>query len=429
MAQVTSPAGRSSSTLTQTHPTLAAAAFILLLISIIVGPVFTWSTPAADNLTGQGNAFRQIIYLGLFFCLIYASGGFGDLTRMLVVPASINALLLWCWISLTWALNADTGVRRLILTTLIIYMVFIAVRQLNLEKCFHYMRIVLGVTLALNLLTVALFPQIGIHQFEADIDPGLVGHWRGFLPEKNVAGALCAITILVFLFHQSRWPTLRFGTMALATLFLIETGSKTSLGICALAAVVGWSYRFYDQRYWPFGVIGLFSIIGGLAAFALVHLNDFQSELAQPDALTGRSQIWPVLIAYITDHPLLGTGYGSFWNIGEASPVFDYAKPGSWVQKISSGHNGYLDLTAQIGLPGLALAFYALIFQPLLNLLTKPVNSPSGPLLLAILLFCIGHNGTESTLMDRDHFIQFCLVLTLAMIQLATTKDSATVPN
>jgi len=432
MAQVSIPAGRSSSSLSQTHPTLTAIAFVLLLVSVITGPVFTWQGSTGDAVAGQGNAFRQVIYLGLFFCLIYASGGLGDLTRVIVVPASINILLLWCWISLSWALNADVGARRLILTTLIIYMIFIISKQLSLEKCLHYMRIVLGMTLMINLLTVALFPQIGIHQFEADIDPGLVGHWRGFLPEKNIAGAICAITILVFLFHRkSQWPVLRFGIIALAVLFLIQTGSKTSLGICAAAAFAGWSYRLYDQRYWPVGVIGLISLIAGLLVYGVLHLGDFQAELARPDALTGRSQIWSALLAYISDHVWLGTGYGSFWNIGENSPIYDYVKTGNWVQNISSGHSGYFDLTAQIGVPGLVLAFYALILQPLISLLTKPVTGNSGPLLLAILLFCIGHNATESSLMDRDHFIQFCFILAVAMIKTATSEvhDAADQPT
>jgi O-antigen ligase len=81
--------------------------------------------------------------------------------------------------------------------------------------------------------------------------------------------------------------------------------------------------------------------------------DSLSAAFASPDALTGRVQIWPVLIAYSRDHWMQGSGYGSFWNIGGASPAYEYAT--GRVSTIASGHNGYLDLLAPIGVPGLLL--------------------------------------------------------------------------
>ncbi|PJN94503.1 hypothetical protein CNY89_14120, partial [Amaricoccus sp. HAR-UPW-R2A-40] len=116
------------------------------------------------------------------------------------------------------------------------------------------------------------------------------------------------------------------------------------------------------------------------------------------------------------DHWPAGAGYGSFWNVGPDSPVFAYARSGAWVTKITSSHNGYLEVAAQIGVPGLVIAVFCLFLHPLGRLLTDPGHKARGALLLALLAFCAGQNLTEATMLDRDNFVQFCLMWTIAAI-------------
>ncbi len=133
------------------------------------------------------------------------------------------------------------------------------------------------------------------------------------------------------------------------------------------------------------------------------------------DSLTGRVQIWPPLVAYALDNPLLGAGFGSFWNIGRESPIFAYSTT-YWVTQLGNGHNGYLDLLVQIGFPGLILVVMALIVTPMLRLSLSPYASRNqGALLLALIIFCTGHNFTETSLMDRDAFVHLYLVMAGAL--------------
>ena len=77
--------------------------------------------------------------------------------------------------------------------------------------------------------------------------------------------------------------------------------------------------------------------------------------LSDPGALSGRAQIWPLLISYSQQHPWTGAGFGSFWQIGDNSPIWELTD--GWVAEIAShGHNGYLDLIVTIGYPGMLLA-------------------------------------------------------------------------
>jgi O-antigen ligase len=129
-----------------------------------------------------------------------------------------------------------------------------------------------------------------------------------------------------------------------------------------------------------------------------------------------------MLMNFVADN-WLGSGYGSFWNIGPLSPIFTYAGNNGWITRIASGHNGYLDVAAQIGIPGLLLAVIVLILLPIYTLLTNDqIDRSRGALLIASLIFCAGHNVTESTLLDRDMFVQVYLMLTLALLQRARLR-------
>jgi O-antigen ligase len=141
------------------------------------------------------------------------------------------------------------------------------------------------------------------------------------------------------------------------------------------------------------------------------------------DALTGRVEIWPYLFNYAKDHPFTGSGYGSFWNIGENSPVYQYTK--NWVSELGNGHNGYIDLLVQIGVPGLVLAVIATIISPAVRLLSTNVAGRSQlALLVAMLVFCAGHNMTESSLLERDTIIEVFLMFTIALTGVVTRRSS-----
>jgi O-antigen ligase len=147
-------------------------------------------------------------------------------------------------------------------------------------------------------------------------------------------------------------------------------------------------------------------------------------QLLLPGALTGRGQIWPVLIQFSSQNLMLGSGYGSFWNIGDASPVLQLTS--GWVSQITTGHNGYLDLLVQIGVPGLVLSVFAIVILPLWTLTTQrgiPVRL--GGTLIALLTFCIGQNMTESSLFNRDVAVWVAMAVTLAAIRQAAPLRQA----
>ncbi len=81
--------------------------------------------------------------------------------------------------------------------------------------------------------------------------------------------------------------------------------------------------------------------------------------LEDPDEFTGRAEIWAAELRYIADHPLLGAGFGTFTDTGGQSPLHNYVGA-SWVEAVSHGHNGYLQVLVTIGGVGFVLAMLAL---------------------------------------------------------------------
>ncbi|PZP13418.1 MAG: hypothetical protein DI607_08590, partial [Sphingomonas hengshuiensis] len=100
---------------------------------------------------------------------------------------------------------------------------------------------------------------------------------------------------------------------------------------------------------------------------------------------------------------------------GNASPIWSITR--SWVAQSSHGHNGYLDLLVTIGLPGTVLAVAMLVVWPLMRLfLSLSISKQQRALLFAMLAFGIGHNLTESSILNGPSVVEVFLILAIALI-------------
>ena len=365
--------------------------------------------------TGDGDFARQLSYSAIFLIVLVASRPLTQPRKLLALPLTVTLALGWCWLSVSWAIVPEVSMRRLILTTIIMFSIFRCVREIGQARTITLMRWVLMLTLVLNYLAILVTPA-AIHQVAEIGDPNLVGNWRGVLPQKNFAGAICAFTVIVFVFDAQRIRmAVRLAVILAATFFLYKTQSKTSEGILALSLIVGWMFSAYNPGYRAL-LIPAVSVIG-CAAVLYVESNwdALIAPLNSPAAFTGRTQIWPPLVRFAMDHWATGAGFGSFWNIGPYSPIYKYGH--GWVSGIASGHNGYIDMLTQVGFPGVILMVISMIVWPMVRLLAShTVARGTGSLLIAMIVFCAGHNLTESSLFDRDMVVQQFLSFAVAMI-------------
>ncbi|WP_342359347.1 O-antigen ligase family protein [Terrarubrum flagellatum] len=425
--QRSAPRGGSHSYRRPPNVKLAAFSISCLLILMIAGPYMTLKTLPY---TGEGSPLRQVIYIALFLCVAMAARVGDQPSRLLAIPFTLALTLGWCWLSLTWAVAPDVAVRRLLLTTIVIMSIFMAVDLIGSTRTLRLMRTILVLVLAVNYAAAVLAPSIGTHEAVSvegfGLDPDLIGNWKGVLEQKNFAGAVCALTIMLFVFDARAIPKwFRAAVIVASAYFLYRTHAKTSFGILAISIVAGAIFLTYNPRYRFLLFLGAAMTIFFTVTFGFIYWDAIAEPFRRPDAFTGRVQIWSVMMAYWQDH-WLGSGYGSFWNVGDDSPLYRYTKTGSWVSLVAIGHNGYLDLLVQTGLPGLVLAIAAAVVAPLIKLFTSlKIPRQRGALLFAFQIFCAGHNLTETSLLDRDAIIQIMWMLTIAMIGVETRLRSA----
>lgn len=416
MAELKKPAADQRSSVVRKD--LVTISTFLMFMMVIFGPFIAEGLgmgPEAQS--GDGSAIRQIGYLIITGIVFVALKPWENYRRFFAIPLPLLIGLGFCWLSILWAIEPSVAFRRLILSSMVMWTLFAAMRQLKFEEVLLLLRWSLVILLVVNYLVIILAPGYGIHDGAAFDEYSLAGDWRGVMQHKNFAGATCAITMIAFAFDKGRMPRwLQWGVIVAAAYFLYRSNSKTSFGLGLGAIAAGWMFMRYTRRY-RLAVIVIIAVLA-IAATVLegIYQNPLLGKFSDPKAFTGRMSIWIAVSHYIADHPWFGAGYGSFWNIGPHSPIFNYAT--GEVAKMPNGHNGFLDLAAQIGVPGLLLIIAVAVVWPIKTLLDSPiVTGQRGALIAAMFIFCIGHNATESSLFDRDMTIWVIFMVAIAMSQ------------
>lgn len=388
---------------------------VIFLTLVCLAPLLTYHPDVGPDTDSSVRQYGYILALGL--AAYGAWNEFGSKTRYLL-PFTIVLALAWCWASVLWAVDRDNSLKRVFLTTDVILTSFWLVRALGGTKMLFLLRMAMVILLVANFLAVIFMPSLGIHP-SADNKAYTVfgGMWRGIMAHKNFAGAACALTILLFSLDCRPVPMrYRMAVIGASALFLYASQSKTSVGMVAISLLAGYILRKFSGRWRVILMLGL--VVGTSVIYTLlqVYADQLSTQVLGPTAFTGRGQIWHALLNYSADHPLEGAGFESFWNIGPQSPIYQYGL--GFTTTVTVGHNGYLDLLVTIGYPGLILAIISMMVVPLVRvLITTGSVVERSSLIGALLVFCIGHNFTESSLYERDAMVGVFLILAAAMAQ------------
>lgn len=401
----------------------SACSLFCLLTFAILAPLIT-ATPGSS--AGEGNIARQIFYLLVFAIAVVSTLLNRSSMTDWLPPPSLMIVLFWFGLSMMWAVDVGVGARRLLLTSIVIFSLFILVELNGYDRTVAIVRFILPVVLLANYAAILASPGWAIHQAATTEDPSIVGAWRGIMMQKNFAGAACAYCIIFFLLDTNRLRrTIRYLIVAAAAFFLYKTQSKTSAGFSFMSVAIGFAFSAYNPRYRVVAIVFLLLGIVLAGILAAVNWDVLSAPFHKQDFLTGRVQIWPFLIQYWKSHWLLGSGYGSFWNVRNHQPIYEYTN--GWVSELSSGHNGYLDMLVQTGLPGLIFAMCATVIAPLRVFLTSVSLSRSrGSLLLGCIWFSLCHNLTESDMFDRDATPHVFLMLAIALLTLEVRRNRRT---
>jgi O-antigen ligase len=333
------------------------------------------------------------------------------------VPVSILVLLGWCLLSATWSESGAVVFRRAVLITEVTLAALAGTALLGPERAFSRLRLVLVIVLVANWIAIPIIPT-AVH-LPGETDPGLIGDWRGLYDQKNITGAVCALTVIQFFFpglRKRRWTDWLVIVAAIG--FLVMTRSKTSLTLLPVAILFGLAYRAGWKNGLDRALIALAALlaIGGIVVLGLLNADLIARILEDPDALTGRTEIWGADIAYLKDHFFLGAGFASVFGTGGQSPLLQYLHGRNWVAQVSNSHNGYLDIALGLGTVGFALALLALLLVPFARFWPLTADRARAGQ-FALFVFVVFHNFTEADFLAADGVLWLAFLMMLAALR------------
>jgi exopolysaccharide production protein ExoQ len=306
----------------------------------------------------------------------------------------------FCFLSSLWSTNFITSTKESItlLGCLIIAINFYATgRSLSIQKYFFTF---LKVTAVVSLFLIIFFPEAAsnVEKF-ADA-------WNGVFPHKNYFGRLMALLFLLSIFLFKGINKIIYSLLSLVLVFL-----STSVGaIFVILALLPLLYfikiisKFKNNQKIAIFFVGLF--IGTITILSLyLNFENFLGAFNKDSTLTGRTDLWYIAMKFIAAAPILGYGYGAFWT-GEGSIGEKFILQASW--EAPHAHNGYIDLTLEIGVFGLII-FILMLFYIIKRSLT--LYFKTGDIFpLLVFLYLIVENFAEKviTVGNDFHWILFC---------------------
>ncbi|MDZ4874827.1 MAG: hypothetical protein CLLPBCKN_004223 [Chroococcidiopsis cubana SAG 39.79] len=286
-----------------------------------------------------------------------------------------------------------------------------------------------GVAVILSIVVALVLPHYGVTGSMAlEEDVRHVGAWRGLYAHKNIFGIIMVMSAIVFRLvdiSYKRWIV--WVGFSLSVALIILSTSKTALillltfvALLPLYKALRWNYSLAI----PFFIVAI--LVGGsMTAWLVDNAETILGILGRDISLTGRTNIWTSVLNKIWERPWLGYGYHVFWlsvidgNIEVWSPSINI------FLKLPHAHNGFLDLSLDIGLLGLFLfvvSYVKVSFHAIEYLRLN--NSSEGIMPLAYLLFLLQFNLSEPSLMREDIYWLLYVSLTLSLQNFLNLKKS-----
>ncbi len=221
----------------------------------------------------------------------------------------------------------------------------------------------------LNIVFVYLFPQYGI--MGGPVHPGA---WRGVFTHKNGAGRImvlaCGVMFTMFNEVKNKRVKLMYLIGFLLSIITIEKTSSggalvNSFFILAIILII---QVFKSESRKLFLALVFLTTSAIFITTAYVPIMTFALGLIGKDpTLTGRTDIWEYIFSMIAERPALGYGVGGFWH-GEKGVSLYVIQRAGWL--VPDAHQGFLDLTLQVGIIGASMVTLVL-WQALLRGLAR----------------------------------------------------------
>jgi O-antigen ligase len=404
----------------------------LWMLAISSKPLAYWFGISGSNESGSALDRILLTGLGIAAIAVLVRRRF-DWVRVLRRHGWLVMLLFYMLASILWSDIPLIAARRWAREVVVVIMGLVILSEADPRQTLvSVLRRSAYILVPASLLLIKYYPSLGVDYGRWSGEE----MWTGVTLHKNTLGRLCFISAFFLLWslysrwHQSSERGARkrswadFGVL-LMTFFLLRgpgnAYSATSLGTLATGIVLFLALAWMRRMNWSLPraiVLSLVLLLLGLGVstpyVAGGILGRMTGALGRDATFTGRTDTWEELVVVVNQHPLVGSGFGSFWTTARR----DY-------YEMSHGHNGYLDVLLELGAFGLLL--YASWLVSLAWRLTPVLDRDFEWASFGVCLVVMGlmYNVTESALSSFNEQMTAMLVL----VPFVVLRGSAPAPG
>jgi len=334
------------------------------------------------------------------------------MVRSVAFTPLIIICVLWMGLSYLWSEIPDVTFRRSIALMMGTILGFVLAARYDWGQLVQRVAFVFVLLAVISLLTALLLPEKGVMQQVH------AGAWRGPWVEKNYLGgnmtrglvaAMCA-----FAMRPDRgWFWIPGGLLCF--FLVIMSTSKTALMASLLAIILFLAIRIF-RRFPVLRIPLMYFSIMGIAIFSTALLafpEEMFAIIGKDPTLTGRTDIWGLLIESIKERWTFGYGYGAYWR-EELGPSFKVRNALQW--GVPTAHNGWIEIWLSGGL--VIVALFAVHYIVTLLLAINRVKRGGVETYWAILYIIIFFffSMSESTILAQNDLTWAIFVATSAKL-------------
>jgi exopolysaccharide production protein ExoQ len=416
-------------------PKVSSALWVptIWIFSIATKPLANWFGAGGEDIE-SGSPLDRIFVSGLLCLgLLILAGRKLDWRSVIKQNTWLILLIVYMLISILWSDIPFVSLKRWLRELTAVIMAFVVLTEPAPRQAMESLfRRTVYVLIPFSILLIKYFPQYGVqYRWSGEV------MWVGVTLQKNGLGRLCLISAFFLIWtlirrwkgrdiYRRKLQTLAEVALLVLTLWLLKgpaTWAASASGLVALstglATLVG--LLWMKKHRIDLGGKRWMAVLACIIALGIIQplvggstLGGFASSLGRNETLTGRSDIWALLLPSAMHSPILGSGFGGFWTSMTTAKI-----------EVNEAHNGYLEVCLGLGVIGLLLTVFFLLSFCRNAVRALAHDFDWATLCICYLIMASVHNISESSFDSFTRHLMAVVLLLAVTLPAAVKRQSA----
>jgi len=319
-------------------------------------------------------------------------------------------VLFWCLISYQWSIWQEKSLAEGLIQWMMFLTCILITNTYTFENIIDICKKAAILVIIINVVYLFMSPTGSFSS------AGMVGIYN----HKNNFGLVISICIFFLLFTTNgKKQVIDLVLLFIAFLFLFLSLSKTSISLFVFSTmtvfVLAKLPNMSTKNNFNILMVIAWSILMTVFIILIVYrfeILDYLYYNMDEELLTGRGKLWLTMLLHAEDNLISGFGFNSVWGKQDFSEIYFtdlYLNSPIWVDNLVTADGGYIDLILSIGLVG-TVVFISYLFHTLINIY-KLHSKKEFKWLLALFIFIVIHNITETTFLTSTNILWFLMIL------------------